>query len=176
LLIVVALFLARPFLMLGRARRAYISERRQLETAKEALLLQIQHLDFDHDTGKIPTPIHERQRAVLVEEAAEVMKALDALKATIRSAKGSETEIEATIARIRGEALETAPQTAPQTAPHSHSMPAAVPTPAAPRNGPTAFCTQCGAQVARTDKFCANCGHALATETTAAGATAGNPT
>lgn len=159
LLLLVILLVTRPFLTFNRARRAYISERHQLETEKEALLLQIQQLDFDHDTGKIPSPIHERQRSVLVEEAAEVIKSLDNLKANGRAPGGRLQEIEAAIARLRGPA--------PSSEPEAEAGPPA-PTPVA---GKTAFCPQCGAQVDRTDKFCANCGHALQRnqETAAAG-------
>jgi len=170
LLIAVLTLLARPFLMLDHAQRAFISERHQLETEKEALLLQIQQLDFDHDTGKIPTPIHERQRAKLVEEAADVIQKLDSLKANRRGEQGREGEIEAIIARLRQTAPPPAADT-PVAAPPVAATPAAPPARAA--NGQTAFCTQCGAQVQRSDKFCASCGHALQAPA-ATGAAAGS--
>lgn len=141
LVLLVGLFLARPFL-----KREIISDhpttrREQLLNEKEALLTQIQQLDFDAETGKIPPEVHQTQREVMKVQAAQILQALDELQ-THPSAV--DAEIEAAVAQIRRG--ETA---VPKTAV------------AAARNGKAVYCSQCGAPTDTGDNFCTNCGHKL---------------
>ena len=81
LLVIVALYLARPLLKPAPRTSAVTDRRRELERNKEAYLDEIRSLDFDHETGKVPTEVYEEQRAHLVQEAAVVYKELDVLPA-----------------------------------------------------------------------------------------------
>lgn len=140
LLILVGLFIVRPFLR-PQEREAAPSQRQQLLQQKEALLDQIQALDFDRETGKIPTKLHEYQREQLMRQATAVLQALDT---TAVIDPNLEKEIEAAVARLRQQS---------------------VATPA--NNGKARFCAQCGKVAASDDKFCTHCGTNL-TQTAAA--------
>ena len=158
LLGLVGLFIARPFLR-PQEDAEELTEYQLLLEEKEHLLDQIQALDFDHDTGKIPTELHELQRARLMEEATAVLKEIDQASgvpaanpvpvvADADSDVDVDIEIEAAIARMR----------------RQRSQPAASPTPApvaAPTNGHARFCPQCGTPTDPGDRFCAHCGHNL---------------
>ncbi len=140
LVLLVGLYLARPFL-----KREIISDhpatrREQLLNEKEAILTQIQQLDFDVDTGKIPSEVHQSQREEMVAEAAQILKALDELES---HPSAIDAEIEAAVARIRqGDTAVAEPVSAA-------------------RNGKGGYCSQCGSPTDAGDKFCTNCGHKL---------------
>jgi hypothetical protein len=159
LFVLVGLFIARPFLR-PQEQEAALTEQQLLLIEKEALLDQIQALDFDHDTGKIPTQLHELQRARLVEQATAVLQAIDAATGDPRAAAAQgdsdvdiDIEMEAAIARVRR-------QGSPKTAP-----PVSVPS-ATSANGHARFCPQCGTSTDPDDRFCANCGNNLTLKTT----------
>jgi hypothetical protein len=133
LLIVVGLFLARPLITAKPQSKAYFARRQQLEEDKEAHLNQIRALDFDHETGKVPTEVYEQQRAQLLSETAAILKALDELPA----ANGDvNSQIEAAVAERR----------------HQQAI---------SKNGQTGYCTQCGQPIDAGDKFCSRCGQPL---------------
>lgn len=139
LLVLAGLFVVRPFFR--PAEQAVVpSERQELLEEKEALLDQLQALDFDHETGKIPAELHSYQRAQLVEQATAVMKALDSDDPHPSSAVAADIdiEIEAAIARLR-----------------QQQSPAST---VSPNNGQARFCSQCGSSTDPDDKFCAHCG------------------
>ncbi|WP_420628684.1 zinc ribbon domain-containing protein [Candidatus Leptofilum sp.] len=151
LLVLTGLFIARPFLRPQDEERELTAYQLLLEE-KELLLDQIHALDFDHETGKIPTEVHEIQRTRLVEAATAVLKAIDeasgeAVPATaVTDSVDVDIEIEAAIARIR----------------QQRRQKGAAPAPAVPAtNGQTRFCPQCGTPTDLGDRFCANCGHNL---------------
>lgn len=160
LLVLLGLFLARPFLR-TQDGEAVLTERQLLVEEKEHLLDQIQALDFDHETGKLPTELHELQRARLMEQATAVLQAIDAFDgepqpgpAPEEDAVDVDIEIEAAIARMRQQqAQKDAP---PAPAPASAT---------APTNGHARFCPQCGTPTDPSDRFCAHCGHNLTLKT-----------
>jgi hypothetical protein len=131
LLLLVALFLARPLLLKhSQPHGAYANERHQLEQEKEAYLGEIRALDFDHETGKIPTEVYQLQRDQLRSEAAAILKTLDELP----EADGDVyAQIEAAVASRR----------------HQQALSA---------NGQISYCTACGQPLDQGDKFCASCG------------------
>jgi NADH pyrophosphatase NudC (nudix superfamily) len=160
LLVLVGLFIARPFLR-PQEQEAVLTEQQLLLEEKEALMDQIQALDFDHDTGKIPSQLHELQRARLVEQAAAVLQAIDtaggeppAAPVLADSDVDKDIEIEAAIARMRR-------QRGQQTA-----SPKAALSTASSTNGHARYCPQCGTPTDAGDRFCANCGHNLTQTTT----------
>jgi hypothetical protein len=132
LLIVVVLFLARPFLKPQPQQTLDTSERQALSARKEGLLDAIRTLDFDHDTGKIPDQEYELQRAALMNEAAATLKALDELP-PIPVSEDVYAQIEAALGALRSQRAERT---------------------AAPAN----FCSSCGQRLDAGDRFCANCG------------------
>ena len=143
LLILVGVYLARPFLKKEDEAKRPLTQRERLLKEKEALLAEIQQTDFEFETGKIPADVHERERALLVAQAADVLQRIDEYDA---QPDPVDAEIEAAVARIRR-------QEAPRTA--------VTPT-AVPANGKGKFCPQCGSPVDPGDKFCTNCGQKLA--------------
>ncbi|GAB4271557.1 MAG: hypothetical protein Kow0080_17100 [Candidatus Promineifilaceae bacterium] len=155
LLLVVGLFVARPFLV-PHAHAPQpgkkMSRRQQLLAQKEEILEAIHDLEFDYETGKIPVELFEHQRELLKVQAANVLKELDALKAQhpAKPKSRKEQDIEAAIMKRRKQVKEHA---------SVKSTPAS--------NGRTAkaarFCPECGEQVAPSDKFCVSCGHKLQT-------------
>lgn len=163
LLIAVGLYLTYPFWDASKQeRRERKNQHDLLLEQKEALLAQIQTLDFDHDTGKIPTEVHTMQRARLVAEATEVLKQLDAMTSGV-----SDAAIEAAIARARStQKAQTAVSRPRKAQPLDDDMERAIANArqrktSVPTTGLTRFCPQCGTSVSSTDKFCAACGHKL---------------
>lgn len=134
LLIVVALFIARPLLTAKPVSSSAANGRRQLEQQKESLLIEIRSLDFDHDTGKIPDDVYEVQRTQLMSEAAAVLKELDEL--AVESDDDLQRQIEAAVARRRHH-------------------------PAQASNGQGSYCHNCGKHLDPGDKFCTRCGQAV---------------
>lgn len=147
LLVLVGLFVARPFLKRAPHNLPQ-TERQLLLEQKEGVLTHILTLDFDHDTGKIPDDVYNHQRAELVADAALLLEHIDRLphdEATV----AAEAAIEAAIAQLR------AAQSSGQ---------GMMPTPVArSANGHGRYCTQCGQPTDPDDKFCAHCGQKVAT-------------
>jgi hypothetical protein len=135
LLIVVGLVLSRPLLTAAPQSNHSLDKRRHLELQKEAFLAEIHTLDFDHETGNIPTDVYELQRTQLMNEAAAVLRELDELPAAAED--DIQAQIEAAVLQRR----------------HVH-----VPSGS---NGQAGFCTQCGQPLDAGDKFCARCGQPL---------------
>ena len=134
LLVLVFLYLARPLLLKHSSPNGkYVNERRQLEKDKEAYLDEIRALDFDHETGKVPTEVYQVQRDQLRTEAAAILKALDELPAADGDVNA---QIEAAVAKRR----------------HQRALSA---------NGQVNYCTGCGQPVDKGDRFCASCGQAV---------------
>lgn len=135
LLLLVLLYLARPFLRKEETTATFTSSRQQLLAQKEALLTQISALDFDFETGKVPETLYQQQRAEMVAKAAIIFEQLAALPQD----EAVDSEIEAAIAQLRTQLA------SPVSA-----------------NGHGRTCPECGTAVDPNDKFCAHCGHKLA--------------
>ncbi len=131
-LVVVALFLVRPFFKTQPQQQVETSGRRQRLAHKEALLDAIRILDFDHDTGKLPDEEYEQQRAVLINQAAAVLKELDEFAAS-GADQDVTLQIEAAVMSLRRQREESALSSAQ-------------------------FCTNCGQPLDADDNFCARCG------------------
>ncbi len=134
LLVVVALFLARPLLLkhpLPKDKHA--KERRQLEKDRDAYLDEIRALDFDHETGKIPTEVYQLQRDQLRMEAAAILKTLDELPEIDGDVYA---QIEAAVAKRRHQRVLST-------------------------NGQVSYCAGCGQPLDKGDKFCASCGRPI---------------
>ena len=134
LLIVVGLFVGKPFLTDSAPKRP-LSTKQQLLARKETLMNDLRELEFDHDTNKIPDDVYEFQRTALVKETAVILKQLDSPKDT----QAVDDDIEAAIARAKsGKSAGGMKKTAVSG---------------------KAFCSNCGKSLDSNDKFCTTCGH-----------------
>ncbi|MFW5941071.1 MAG: zinc ribbon domain-containing protein [Chloroflexota bacterium] len=178
LVLVVALILARPFFVAHYRRQEALTEREALEAQKDALLVQIRELDFDHETGKLPEDVHKQRRAELVAEAAAVLQQLDDLEPETEQGEASEEgtvpvrtdeEIEAAVARLRrvraaapvaegGGPDEIEAAVARLRRKPAEGNGAAEEEQATAEKG-ARYCPQCGQPRDAGDKFCAYCGH-----------------
>jgi hypothetical protein len=136
LLVLLALFLARPFFKAPAAAEVERGPQQELMARKEALLDAIRALDFDHETGKMPDEEFETQRAHLMSEAAATLQALDSLPA-VPPEKDVYAQIEAAVSALRSR-------------------------PASANNGARGhYCANCGHALDSNDKFCAHCGQPI---------------
>lgn len=172
LLVVVGLFVLRPFLF-APPSSAQIArgKREQLEAEKEQILTQIRALDFDHETGKIPEVEYQQTRERLLVEAAALLQQIDDL-APADEPRPGETgadEIEAAIAERRKQRaaadIEAAvAQRRTQSQGIASRQRAALVAAGNGHGGETAgraFCPQCGQPHDESDRFCAYCGQKL---------------
>lgn len=149
LFILVAAFVARPLIEKMTGVEAEKTHADDLFAQREAILIELRDVDFDHDTGKMNDDDYKEQRARLTSKGVEVLRALDGLK-TQEVAPPINTvddEIENLIAVKRGKKV-------------AKPLPSNGKTP----QGDAAdkfFCTQCGTQAHADDKFCAKCGASL---------------
>ncbi len=172
LLLLVALYVGRPFLLNHNARRESLGQREALELQKEALLEQIRLLDFEYETGKMPQEEHGQQRTRLLYEAAAVLKALDNLAPagpTNGAPAAVDADIEKAIAALRRPVAD--PGNQPLGAAAANEAGAQIEAAIQQRradsgDGPGSaarpagqFCAQCGKPRDPADKFCAFCGN-----------------
>ncbi len=137
LTLLVVAYVARPW-MPGSEARGRAPDRRfsELAAARERILDALQELELDFATGKIPEDAFRAQRAELVQQGAEVLRALDELPhpepaapVEPRDADALEAELEAAVASLRGG-----------------------------ESRPDSFCVDCGTALVAGDRFCARCG------------------
>lgn len=169
LLLVVLLVVARPFFVAHFWRQGALNERQALEAQKEVLVSQIRELDFDHETGKVPDDVYERQRASLMMQAASLLQQIDRLQSVTPSGNGApndvDREIEEAVRRLRrvpiteGEPGAAASTVAAVQQEHGNGQPAAARGGA---EGAQRFCPHCGNPREKADRFCAFCGQRLA--------------
>lgn len=173
LLVLIALYVGRPFLQDRLRDDGEMSDREALLAQKEALLEQIRLLDFEHETGKMPDEEHGRQRAHLVQQATAILRQLDAL-ASAQPTNGApghiEQEIETAIAGLRNapddagapDQIEAAVQDLRRATPANETSAAPVQATNGGERPPGRFCAQCGNPRDAGDKFCAYCGFRFA--------------
>lgn len=167
LLVLVVLFLARPFLRSSARFGRRKTLRQELLAQKEAILAQIRALEFDYETGTMPEADYQQQRQQMVAEAAEILKKLDALPGVTEPvpSRGLDSEIEKAVANLRRpkpgpRPAAPAPAKAKSVPQSSSPAPATAKKPR-PTNGRINFCPQCGQPVEEGDNFCAYCGHKI---------------
>lgn len=172
LLGLVGLYVSRPLLQPRLFRRQRISRYERLVAHKEALLYQIQNLDFDYETGKIAGSEYQQQRKDLISETKLVLMELDeiesaASESTMDPGSGAEPqptaevdqEIENAVAALRGQGMR-----ADGSNVHTESLAPAV---SKSNNGERSSCSECGKPVDQGDKFCTHCGHEVKQSQTA---------
>ncbi|MCO5186140.1 MAG: hypothetical protein M9928_23075 [Anaerolineae bacterium] len=104
-LLLAAVYIMRPFFKPDVSESDLLpTPYDDLLTQKEALMEQIRALEFDHDTGKLPDEEYNEHRADLVQQAADVLRQIDAMdsaESTPATASDIDEQIEAAVARRR---------------------------------------------------------------------------
>ncbi len=147
------LYVALPILRReGTLVTAEEQEQSALLARRDQVLDALAELDFDFNTGKIDENHYQVRRQALMQEAAEILKRLDALK-PLTSRDSLETLLK---------------QRKAQRSALTHGDPddaveALLAARRRARSGQKAagFCPQCGAPVLESDRFCPRCGAAL---------------
>ncbi len=144
LAIFTGVFIARP-LVDRRGLSLTASERHlsTLQAERDRVLAAIEELEMDHAMGKIHFEDYQQQRNEWVQRGVEVLRAMDDYEGS-SSAEDLEVyhhgtieaELEAAVARLRSDRAE-----------RSHR-----------------YCGSCGAEIVMGDRFCTQCGTALAVE------------
>jgi membrane protease subunit (stomatin/prohibitin family) len=183
LVLIVGLFLTRPFFRPIDEEFETDEEIESLLAQKEALLQDVRSLDNDMEAGKVAPELYAHDRPMLMKRAAMVLQQLDRLgyvespmvasaAPAVVQASGVmsvDDQIEAAVRELRTPAevdadIEAAIQRMRQqeaTAPPEAQTAAAQPA-------TTRYCPQCGRPVDGGDRFCATCGQNLIVEPHAA--------
>jgi hypothetical protein len=168
LLVIVAIFISRPFFehkifAAGQAGH----EQSSLLAERDRLLDTLQELDFDYALGKIPEDDYPIQRAALVQQGVQILRALDEYQAEA-PAQAAEARLEAAIAARR---VELAAQPAGANgaairlvaASPDDNLEALIASRRRARSEKSSgFCPQCGKPVQKSDRFCPKCGANIA--------------
>ena len=179
LLLIVALFLARPFAMPeDEEKRVDREEIDGLLLRKESLLRDIRELDDDYESAKVAPELYMRTRPQMVRQAAVLMKQLDehgyvapeavsdadadarieAAVRRLRTPQQLDDEMEAAIRRARaGTGAVVVTETTVVIATMTEIAGAA-------SNGGPRYCPQCGRRVESDERFCPKCGRNLVQE------------
>lgn len=146
LVLVVGLFLLRPFLRHTDPNFATEEQIESLLAQKDALLLDLRSLDSDMEAGKVAPELYAHDRPLLMRRAALVLQQLDELGyhelTTPVADAGLDEQIEAAVRQLR--------------------------TTAVPAADDTYACPHCGRAVDPDDRFCASCGESLLAESPSA--------
>ncbi len=149
-LVIVGLFVARPFVESRREPAKKGEEDSSLLAERERALTLLQELDFDYSLGKVPEEDYTAQRALLLRKGAEVLRRLD-------EAHGTQA----------GAEKETGPRQAAVNAPpvatiSDEDLEDLIAKRHAVRKDKAAgFCPECGKPVLKSDRFCPSCGAAM---------------
>ena len=134
-------FIMRPFLVEEKKpKRAGSSRTDSLFAEKERLLLAIEDLDLEHELDKISAQEHNRNRDILLAEAADVIKQLDKIQKPGSSKKkkpSTSTKTADDLERLINERRQQL------------------------KNDKSLKCPSCDKAVIEGSQFCSNCGEAL---------------
>lgn len=183
LVIVVGLFLTRPFLRPIDEEFETEEQVESLLAQKEALLQDLRSLDNDMEAGKVAPELYAHDRPLLMKRAALVLQQLDRLgyvesavpvavsPVAPAAAMSVDDQIEAAVRKLRTPAeVDADIEAAIQRLRQGTAAPPPQPTPAKATAQSVAarYCPQCGTPVDPGDRFCAACGHNLTAEPHAA--------
>jgi len=102
LLVLVALFIARPFVQESSLNETEFAELSSLLAERERIIEALLELDFDQQLGKVPEEIYAAQRENLLREGGNILQKLEQEESLALSpAEGTEDELEAMIAAHR---------------------------------------------------------------------------
>ena len=134
--------------------------RSALLARREQVLTTLAELEFDHDLGKVDEEHYRARRQALLQEGAEVLRELDALKGggAAHGKEATET-MEALLAAQRAKQVAASEPAADGGEDEVEALLAARRRARQAKSG--GFCPQCGAPVLATDRFCPRCGSPL---------------
>jgi hypothetical protein len=147
-LLIVVLFVARPFTKSWRVKQETTHEISTLLAERERALTALTELDFDNEIGKIPAEEYSTQRAGLIQKGSDILRKLDELQAKQSFSKENPGE-PATVESVAKPASE-------------EDLEDLIAQRRAKRQQKTAgFCPNCGKPILRSDQFCPSCGQML---------------
>ena len=175
LVLLIAMFVARPFFRQGFQDAAGVAPENQLEHRRSSLMAErdriltaLQELEFDYVLGKVPVEDYPEQRAVLLYNGAAVLRQLDEIQPGEQGAGRSvEDRIEAAVAARRADASVTKASPAGavseagarQKAAGKDALEDLIAARKRQREEKSVgFCPGCGKPVQKSDKFCSRCG------------------
>lgn len=159
-LVVTALFIARPFLEKRQpAVAAGGHELSSLMAERDSIIMALQELDFDNSLGKIPAEDYPQQRAALLQHGAVVLRKIDLLSLKTASSGDAEKRIEAAIAARRADSAVPASQSSGDADDDLESLIAARRSERKEKSG--GFCPNCGRPIMASDRFCPYCGKVI---------------
>ncbi|NLG96154.1 MAG: zinc ribbon domain-containing protein [Chloroflexi bacterium] len=169
LALLVALFVARPFLFRGaQTGKEDVQHAREQDHLRSSLLAErdrvltaLQELDFDYSMGKIPEEDYPEQRAELMTRGAAVLRRLDELQPESAQHDPVEARIEAAVAARRADAAVNAAAGTTAATAEDELEELIASRKRARQEKAAGFCPGCGRPVQKSDKFCARCGRAL---------------
>lgn len=163
LLILVGLFVSRPFYEKKAAVGRDDHDLSALLAEKERTLIALRDLDFDFTLGKIPAEEYPVQRALLVRQGAEILRRIDALQGGATS-ESAERRLETIIAEKQTVETAMLSETGNRMSIHPDDpVEALIAARRRNRLGKAAgFCHKCGAPLQVTDRFCPKCGAVVA--------------
>jgi hypothetical protein len=177
LLIVVRWFIARPLFerqatIIGTLPDQQDHAVSTLLAERDRILNALQELDFDHALGKIPEEDYPAQRAVLVQQGAQILRQLDELDQQ-PATDDQEARLEAAIAARRadtgrpvssgtdGRAAVPASE-ASLAADTDEEIETILAARRRERQGKSGgFCPNCGRSIQKSDLFCPKCGQKI---------------
>ncbi|MBM3151988.1 MAG: zinc-ribbon domain-containing protein [Chloroflexi bacterium] len=152
LVLLVGLFVARPFMERQRHMAVEDHALSSLMADRDRILNSLQELDFDHTLGKIPAEEYPAQRASLLQKGAEALRQLDTLQPPSGRVDAN-ARLEAAIAVRRGAGIPDAAD---------DELEALIARRRQARKDKTAgFCPKCGKPALASDRFCPACGRPL---------------
>ena len=168
LLVLVGLFIARP--LIDREAVVVSPEEDQQEheistllAERDRILTALHELDFDHALGKIPEQEYPPQRALLMQQGADVLRKLDEYD-QVAPATDIEARIEEAIAERRAISVgqeEIVPESMLVIEADDEVEVQLANRKRTRQDKSAGFCPQCGRPVQKSDRFCPKCGYAL---------------
>lgn len=153
-LVIVGLFVARPFV--GKRKRTSDKghELSSLLAEQERILTALQELDFDNLLGKIPAEEYPVQRQALLAKGATIMRRLDELQGTKSGLP--EARLEASVSSRR-----SATKVKPTVLSEEDLEEMIAKRRSSHKEKTGGFCPRCGKPVLLSDRFCPTCGKPL---------------
>ncbi len=156
LLLLVTSYVARPLIArtstpFGRAN----PKLSRLQAQRERVLDSIQELEADHDMGKVLPSEYRALRQQLATQGAMVLRQIDDLGGGAEAALEAELESRVAELRLSRQVASPTPEAALEA-----ELESRVTALKERRSG--GFCPECGTEAQAGDRFCSNCGHALA--------------
>jgi len=167
LVVLVGIFLARPFLvhnadqvplLVRRSAQLLEHQRSALMAERDRVLNSLQELDADYSLGKVPAETYPGLRAELLQAGAAALRQLDELGKSRQAEKPVEEKKSPSSAAGSADLEQMIASRAAETDELERMIAARRRT---RKEQAAGFCPRCGKPVAKNDKFCPKCGFSL---------------